>query len=70
LKLTYRDLTPEKWYAFEQKIVEQQILTGDTPRYMKKNTGKKDGTIFPAELKDISDQGRNGQQHRYVGYRP
>ena len=35
LKLTYRDITPAKWHAFEQNIVEQIVALGYSEVYEK-----------------------------------
>ena len=51
LSLTYRDLTPEKWHDFEQKIIEQQVLIQQYSEVYEKEYRKKDGTIFPVELR-------------------
>ncbi|MDQ7782338.1 MAG: PAS domain S-box protein [Desulfomonilaceae bacterium] len=49
--LTYVDLTPEKWHAFEARIVEEQILRKGYSEVYQKEYRKKDGTIFPVELR-------------------
>jgi PAS domain S-box-containing protein len=51
LKLSYRDLTPAKWHSFEQNIVERQILTQEYSEVYEKEYRKKDGTVFPVELR-------------------
>ena len=51
LMLTYRDITPEKWHAFEQNIVEQQVLARGYSEVYEKEYLKRDGTIFPVELR-------------------
>jgi two-component system, LuxR family, sensor kinase FixL len=51
IKLTYHDLTPEKWHSFEQVIVDEQVLTRGYSDVYEKEYRKKDGTIFPVELR-------------------
>ncbi|MEI7663765.1 MAG: PAS domain S-box protein, partial [Bacteroidota bacterium] len=50
-KITYRDLTPETWHVYEQKIVDEQILINGHSLVYQKEYRKKDGTIFPVELR-------------------
>ncbi len=62
LKLTYRDLTPDKWHDVERKIVEEQILVRGYSDVYEKEYRKKDGTIFPVELRTFllkDEQGNN-----------
>ncbi|MCE1166423.1 MAG: PAS domain-containing sensor histidine kinase, partial [Bacteroidetes bacterium] len=50
-KLTYFELTPVKWHDVEDKIVnEKTIPLGDSGVYQKEYI-RKDGTIFPIELR-------------------
>ncbi len=51
LRLTYRDLTPPKWHAFEADIVEKQVLGRGHSEVYEKEYRKKDGTVFPVELR-------------------
>ena len=51
LKLTYTDLTPDKWHDFETKIVEEQILKNGSSQLYEKEYKRKDGSIFPVELR-------------------
>ena len=53
LRLTYRDLTPEKWHAFEQKIVQEQVLIRGYSQIYEKEYCRKDGTVFPVELRSV-----------------
>ena len=48
--ITYRDLTPEKWHAFEQLIVTEQVLMRGYSDIYEKEYRKKDGTIIPVEM--------------------
>ncbi|RJP80360.1 MAG: response regulator [Desulfobacteraceae bacterium] len=50
-RMTYMDLTPEKWHAFEQDIVANQVFINNYSEVYEKEYQKKDGTIFPVELK-------------------
>ena len=50
-KLTYEDLTPEKWHAIEASIVRDQILSKGYSDIYEKEYRKKDGTILPVELR-------------------
>ena len=49
-QLTYTDITPEKWHAFEADIVENQILKRGYSDVYEKEYRRKDGSIFPVEL--------------------
>ena len=49
--MTYRDLTPERWHAFEERIVAEQILVQAYSGVYEKEYRKKDGTVFPVEMR-------------------
>ncbi|HSW63127.1 MAG TPA: PAS domain S-box protein [Dissulfurispiraceae bacterium] len=49
--LTYVDLTPEKWHAFEEGIVRQQVLPRGHSHVYEKEYRRKDGSIVPIELR-------------------
>ncbi|MBA3004018.1 MAG: PAS domain S-box protein [Desulfurivibrio sp.] len=60
LRLTYRDLTPEKWHAFEQQLIETQIVPSGSSELYEKEYIRKDNSVFPIELKTYllrDDQG-------------
>ncbi len=62
LSLTYMDLTPDKWHAFEQKIVEEQIIPKGFSDIYEKEYRRKDGSILPVELRTFlikNDEGEN-----------
>jgi PAS domain S-box-containing protein len=49
--MTYRDLTPERWHAMEQRLVEDQIQRRHYSEVYEKEYRRKDGSIFPIELR-------------------
>ena len=51
LGLTYRDLTPGKWHDIHQQIIERQVLSRGYSEVYEKEYRKKDGTVFPIELR-------------------
>ena len=59
--LSYEDLTPKKWHAFEESIVERQVLTRGYSDVFEKEYMRKDGTLFPVELRAhlLRDKGGN-----------
>jgi two-component system sensor kinase FixL len=52
LKLkTYQDLTPKSWHADEARIVSEQILGRGFSDVYEKEYRRKDGTVFPVEIR-------------------
>ena len=49
--LNYKDITPEKWHMIEADIVKNQILTEGYSHIYEKEYRRKDGTVFPVELR-------------------
>ena len=59
-RLTYLDLTPERWHAVEARIVEEQILPDAHSEVYEKEYRRKDGTVLPVELRTflLRERGR------------
>jgi PAS domain S-box-containing protein len=51
LSMTYLDITPEKWHSMQQKIIEEQVLARGYSDIFEKEYRKKDGTVFPIEMR-------------------
>ena len=49
--LTYKEITPKKWHMLEAAIFGNQVLTRGYSDIYEKEYRKKDGTIFPVELR-------------------
>lgn len=52
-RLTYLDITPEKWHAFEDDIVQNSILKRGYSDVYQKEYRRKDGSVFPVELRTV-----------------
>ncbi|MBF0399093.1 MAG: response regulator [Desulfobacterales bacterium] len=61
LKLGYKDLTPERWHSFELEIVKTQVLARGYSEIYEKEYIKKDGTVFPVELRSYLIQDKEGR---------
>jgi len=59
--LTFRDLTPSKWHAFQDEIIEKQVLARGYSDIYEKDYRRKDGTVVPVELRTILLRDDNGQ---------
>jgi len=59
-QLTYRDITPEKWHAVEAAIVREQILVRGCSDVYEKEYRRKDGTVFPVELRTFLVRDNSG----------
>lgn len=51
LGLTYQKLTPDRWHAFEEGIVKEQIVPRGYSDVYEKEYRRKDGKIIPVELR-------------------
>jgi PAS domain S-box-containing protein len=52
-QLTYEEITPERWHTMEARIVTEQVLAQGYSSVYEKEYIRKDGTIFPVELRSI-----------------
>jgi PAS domain S-box-containing protein len=59
--LTYKELTPERWHAFEDGIVRDQIVPRGYSDVYEKEYRRKDGAIFPVELRTILSRDESGR---------
>ena len=60
-RLTFRDITPEHWHAFEQDIVDNQVLVHDFSEVYEKEYRRRDGSVFPVELRTFLLRDENGR---------
>ena len=60
-RLTYVDLTPEKWHEFEAWIIDEQVIPHGYSQVYEKEHIRKDGTVFPVELKTFLLRDKNDQ---------
>jgi len=50
-KLSYNDITPEKWHDLENRIIKEQVLHRGYSDLYEKEYRRKDGAIFPVTLR-------------------
>jgi PAS domain S-box-containing protein len=61
LRLTYPEITPEKWHESEAQIIREQVLQRGYSGVYEKEYRRKDGTVIPIELRTLlikDDAGR------------
>ena len=51
VKLTYQQLTPQKWHDMEADIVQNQVMVRGYSDEYEKEFVKKDGTVFPITIR-------------------
>lgn len=51
--LTYQNITPLRWHEMEDQIVREQIIALGYSEIYEKEYQRKDGTVFPVELRTI-----------------
>lgn len=60
-QLTYMELTPAKWHAVQSEIVAEQVLPLGYSKVYEKEYRRKDGTVFPVELRTFLIRDATGQ---------
>ena len=66
-ELSYQDLTPERWRAFEENIVRTQIVPRGYSDVYEKEYRRKDGTVIPVELRTILSRDAAGNPEAMWG---
>jgi PAS domain S-box-containing protein len=61
LGMTCNDLTPLKWHEYEAQIINEQVILLGYSRVYEKEYVRKDGTVFPVEIKTFLLRGENNQ---------
>jgi PAS domain S-box-containing protein len=59
--MTYRDLTPAQWHEIQAEIVRTQVVPRGYSDLYEKEYRRKDGTIFPVELRTFLVRDDSGQ---------
>jgi PAS domain S-box-containing protein len=59
--LTYQELTPGRWHAFEEEIIRSQILPRGYSDLYEKEYRRKDGRIIPVEFRVMLSRDPSGQ---------
>jgi PAS domain S-box-containing protein len=59
-KLSYTDITPERWHSTEFHIIQDEVLPLGFSRLFEKEYIRKDGSVFPVELRYHLAKNDNG----------
>jgi len=60
-KLSYGDITPERWHDLEAKIVEKQVVARGYSDLYEKEYIRKDGSVFPVTLRTYLIRNEQGK---------
>jgi PAS domain S-box-containing protein len=60
-RLTYMEITPERWHGMEAGILRDQVLRHGYSEVYEKEYRKKDGTVFPVEMRTFMIRDDAGQ---------
>lgn len=67
-QLTYSDITPEKWFKQEMELLKKQTIERGYTDVYEKEYVRKDGLIFPVEMRVYSIRNRGGNHSGYWGF--
>ncbi|MCE5267104.1 MAG: PAS domain S-box protein [Planctomycetaceae bacterium] len=65
--LTYMDFTPEKWHSMQADIIKSQVVPRGYSDIFEKEYRRKDGTVFPVELRLVLLRDDAGQPQKTWG---
>ena len=60
-QLTYAEITPDNWHEIEAKIIREQVLSQGFSEVYEKEYLRKDGTVFPVELRTFLMKDETGK---------
>lgn len=60
-KMSYQDITPEKWHDYEASIIKKQVFENGFSDIYEKEYIKKDGTVFPVEIRVYLVRNESGE---------
>ncbi len=60
-KLSYGDITPERWHEVEAKIIEEQVMARGYSDLYEKEYIRKDGSVFPVTLRTYLVRNERGK---------
>jgi len=60
-KLSYDDITPERWRGLEAKIIKEQVLLRGHSDFYEKEYIRKDGSVFPVTLRTHLTRNEQGK---------
>ncbi len=67
-RLLFREITPEKWHLTEEGIIRNQVLTRGYSDNYEKEYRRKDGTVFPVELRAHLIRDEHGAPREIWGF--
>jgi PAS domain S-box-containing protein len=59
--MTFNDLTPNSWHDYEWKIISEQVLKEGNSIVYEKEYRRKDGSLFPVELRAFDIKNEAGE---------
>ena len=61
-KLSFREITPEKWHMLDETVIYQQLRNRGYSDVYEKEYVRKDGTVFPVELRAVILKDHEGKR--------